>query len=366
MLVKDHRKRVLDYAMKIGCSTVVSFNPENNFYLTGFWGESVTICSDDSAKIITPPLEMDRAEESALSCEVIPGERGENMLSRVFDELAGKSVCTDSTDFHTIETMAKRLGETNVQMNRKPFTMSRIIKDPDEQANICNAANIIDHLFHLGTEEIRESRTEIELIALLVSETYLLGGNLVSYKSARYPFIIAGGPNAAFPHSEVTRRPFSKGDTVIVDLVVQYRGYVADATRTFVIGHATDEVKQAYECVKDAQQTGLDSLLSAKDFGQVDLTCRNLVIDRGYGNKFVHSTGHGIGLEVHEPPWISKTGKEHIMPGMCVTIEPGVYISGKFGVRIEDSIIVQTASSKDSSATILNLNRFPKDLLCLC
>lgn len=365
MLVKDHRKRVLDYAVKIGCSTVVSFNPENNFYLTGFWGESVTICSDDSVKIITPPLEMDRAEESALSCEVIAGERGENMLFRVIDELAGKSVCTDSTDFHTIKSMAKKLGETNVQVNKKPFIMSRIIKDPDEQANICKAADIIDHLFNLSAEEIRESRTEIELIALLVSETYLLGGTLVSYKTARYPFIIAGGPNAAFPHSEVTRRPFSKGDTVIVDLVVQYSGYVADATRTFVIGHPTSEVKQAYECVKDAQQTGLDSLLSAKDFGQVDSACRNLVNGRGYGNKFVHSTGHGIGLEVHEPPWISKTGNERIMPGMCVTIEPGVYLRGKFGVRIEDSVIVQTAGSRGSSATILNLNRFPKDLICL-
>lgn len=355
--------------MQIGCSTVVSFDPENTFYLTGFWGESVTICSDESAKIITPPLETDRAEETALSCEVISGERGKNMLFRVIDELAGKSVCTDSTDFDTMNIMAEKLGKTNVKMNKEPFTMSRIVKDLDEQANICKAANIIDRLFHLGAEEIRESRSEIELMALLASETYLLGGTLVSYKSTRYPFIIAGGPNAAFPHSEVTTRPFSRGDTVIVDLVVQYRGYVADATRTFVIGHATDEVKQVYECVKDAQQTGLDSLWSAADFGHVDLACRNLVVARGYGDKFVHSTGHGIGLEVHEPPWVSKTGKENIMPGMCVTIEPGVYINGRFGVRIEDSIII-TASSKDTSPTIrntiVNLNRFPKDLICLC
>jgi Xaa-Pro aminopeptidase len=369
MLVKDHRKRVLDYAEKIECSTVVSFNPEDTFYLTGFWGESVGICSGESTKIITPALETDRAEEAALSCEVISAERGKDMLLRVIDELAGKSVCTDSTDFHTIKMMAERLGERNVKVNNKPFTKSRIIKDLDEQENIAKAARIIDRLFTLSAEQIRENRTEIELMALLVSETYLRGGTLVSYKSTRYPFIIASGPNAAFPHSEITTRPFSTEDTVIVDLVVQYAGYVADATRTFVIGHATEEIKQVYECVKDAQQTGLDSLRSAADFGHVDLACRNLVIDRGYGSKFVHSTGHGIGLEVHESPWINRTGKEKVRPGMCVTIEPGVYVNGRFGVRIEDSVIIKNVNGDDESHkirnTISNLNSFPKDLICL-
>ena len=369
MLVKDHRKRVLDYATRIGCSTVVSFDPEDTFYLTGFWGESASICSYESTKIITPHLEADRAEQSALSCEIISAERGKDMLLQITDELAGKSVCTDSTDLHTIKIMAEKLGETNVKVNKEPFTMSRIIKDPEEQENISKSASIIDRLFKIATEEIRVNRTEIQLMASLVSETYLLGGTLVSYKSTRYPFIIASGPNAAFPHSETTTRPFSTEDTVIVDLVVQYGGYVADATRTFVIGHATDEVKQVYECVKDAQKTGLDSLQSATNFGDVDLACRNRIIDRGYGSKFVHSTGHGIGLEVHEPPWVGKTGKENIMPGMCVTIEPGVYINKRFGVRIEDSIIIKSTNGINGSHKfrnkILNLNSFPKDLLCL-
>src|SRR5512145_2030751 len=136
MLVKDHRKQVLDYAKKIECSTVVSFNPENTFYLTGFWGESVSICSGESTKIIAPTLEADRAEKAALSCEVISAERGKDILLGVIDELTGKSVCIDSTDFHTIKMMVEKLGERNVKVNNKPFTMSRIIKDLDEQENI--------------------------------------------------------------------------------------------------------------------------------------------------------------------------------------------------------------------------------------
>lgn len=369
MLVNDHRKRVLDYAERIGCSIVVSFNPENTFYLTGFWGESVSICSGESTKIITPALEMARAEEAALSCELISAERGKDILLRVIDELAGKFVCTDSTDFHTISVMVEKLGKSNVKVNNKPFTMSRIIKDFDEQEKISKAAKIIDSLFNLSVEQIRENKTEIELMALLVSETYLLGGALVSYKSTRYPFIIAGGPNAAFPHSEITKRPFSTGDTVIVDLVVQYQGYVADATRTFVIGRAADEIKQVYECVREAQQIGLESLRLADNFGLVDLACRNVIAKRGYGSKFIHSTGHGIGLEVHESPWINKNGEEMVKPGMAVTIEPGIYTIGKFGVRIEDSVIIKTANRKDKSPknrnTISNLNSFPKELICL-
>lgn len=369
MLVKDHRRRVLDHAQKINCSTVVSFTPENTYYLTGFWGESVSICSNENTKIITAALEAQRAEEVALSCEVISAERGNDMLLRVIDELAGKSVCTDSTDFHTINFLTERLGKGNVKVNNKPLTRSRIIKDLDEQENISNAARIIDRLFNLSTEQIRENTTETELLALLVSETYLLGGTLASYKSTRYPFIIAGGPNAAFPHSEITTRPFANGDTVIVDLVVQYKGYVADATRTFVIGHATAEIKQVYECVRKAQETGLDSLRSAAYFGQVDRACRDRIIDRGYGSKFIHSTGHGIGLEVHEQPWISKIGKEKVKPGMCVTVEPGIYLRGRFGVRIEDSVIIKNMDGKGDSPNlrnaITNLNSFPKDLICL-
>ena len=133
MLVKDHRRRVLDYAQKINCSTVVSFTPENTYYLTGFWGESVSICSNENTKIIAAALETQRAEEIALSSEIISADRGKDMLLRVIDELAGKSVCTDSTDFQTISFLTERLGKRNVNVNNKPFTMSLIIKDLDEQ-----------------------------------------------------------------------------------------------------------------------------------------------------------------------------------------------------------------------------------------
>jgi Xaa-Pro aminopeptidase len=369
MLVKDHRRRVLDYAERIGCSTVVSFNPEDTFYLTGFWGESITICSANITKIITPALETARAEETAISCEVIQAERGKEILLRVLAELTGKSICTDSTDFHTIMIMFEKLGERNVKVNNRPFILSRMVKDMDELEKISKAANIIDRLFRKSVDQIREGRTEIELMAMLVFETFLLGGTLASYKSTRYPFIIAGGPNAAFPHSQITTRPFSKGDTVIVDLVVQYHGYVADATRTFVIGQAGNEIKEVYECVKEAQEIGLKSLQSADMFGEVDQACRKVIAERGYGNRFIHSTGHGIGLEVHELPWIRQNEEGQVKPGMAVTIEPGVYMNERFGVRIEDSVIVKAGNGGNKNAEnknlISNLNSFPKDLICL-
>ncbi len=133
-------------------------------------------------RLLLLPLKRIELEEAALLSEVISAERGKDILLRVIEELAGKSICTDSTDIHTIKMMTEKLGERNVKVNNKPFTMSRIIKDIDEQENISKSARIIDRLFKLSTEQIRENRTEIELLALLVSETYLLGGTLVSYK----------------------------------------------------------------------------------------------------------------------------------------------------------------------------------------
>lgn len=369
MLIEEHRRRILEIAEDSGCSTVVSFNTENTYYMTGFWGEGVSICSSEGTKIITPPLEKHRAENDASSCEVISADRGKDILVRLVEEVSKKSICTDCTDFSTIMLMFEKLGNKWVKVTDKPFILSRMIKDSDEQEKITKAANIIDILFKRCVEYIRVGRTEIELMAFLLSETFLLGGTLVQYKSNQYPFIIAGGPNSAFPHSGVTNRAFSKGDAVTVDLVVQYGGYTADATRTFVVDHVENEVKCVYECVKEAQQIGLDSLSSSENFGEVDLACRKFISDRGYGDKFIHSTGHGIGLEVHESPWIKREELEKVKPAMVVTIEPGVYMNGRFGVRIEDSVIIKTEGKVDhgvrSEKTISNLNSFTKELICL-
>jgi Xaa-Pro aminopeptidase/Xaa-Pro dipeptidase len=145
---------------------------------------------------------------------------------------------------------------------------------------------------------------------------------------------------------------------IVVDLTLRHAGYIADATRTFALGSTTKEMKEVYSIVQEAQKIGLNSANAGMTCGQVDASCRNLIAEHGYEKLFIHSTGHGIGLDVHEPPWLKMKSHEELRANMAVTVEPGIYIEKKFGVRIEDSIIVNNGKPKV-------LNKFTKDLLVL-
>ncbi len=177
------------------------------------------------------------------------------------------------------------------------------------------------------------------------------------YKSTLNPLIIAGGSNGALPHAQVTDRKFKKGDLVVVDLTLRYKGYVSDATRTFAIGNISPQEKQVYEIVKESQKLGLKSVKQNVNCKDVDSACRKYIEEQNYGKYFIHSTGHGIGLEVHELPTISYRSDTKLKENMAITVEPGIYIPNKFGVRIEDSLIV-----KDKP---IILHKFTKDLITI-
>jgi Xaa-Pro aminopeptidase/Xaa-Pro dipeptidase len=144
---------------------------------------------------------------------------------------------------------------------------------------------------------------------------------------------------------------------IVVDLTLRHAGYIADATRTFALGSATAEMKKVYSIVQESQKAGLDAARAGATCGRVDAACRDLIAEQGYEKLFIHSTGHGIGLDVHEPPWLRMKNAEALKANMAVTVEPGIYIENKFGVRIEDSVII----AKGGRPQVLN--RFTKDLI---
>ena len=177
------------------------------------------------------------------------------------------------------------------------------------------------------------------------------------YKSTLNPLIIAGGPNGALPHAQVSQRKFEKGDLVVTDLTLRYKGYVSDATRTFALGKISSQANEAYEIVKESQRLGLKSVKPNVDCRDIDTVCRKHIEEKNYGKYFIHSTGHGIGLEVHEYPTISYRSDTKLKENMAITVEPGIYIENKFGIRIEDSLIV-----KDRPVV---MHKFTKDLVTL-
>ena len=352
--MKQRRSTILQHAKGAGCDVVAAFEPENVFYLTGFWGEAIALCTQDGTKLIAPKLEYSRASKTSVDCEVVPTERGSELLSTFVAQLHGKKACTDCSDYSTVESIRKSGG--NVAVDTEPFFQTRRIKDEAEIKIIAKASRILDKLYGICEEEIRVGLSERDLQAKLIYEAMKMGANPPSYKSTLNPLIIAGGPNGALPHAEVTSRKFRKGDMIVVDLTLRHAGYIADATRTFVLGTATAEMKKVYGIVQESQKAGLDAARAGATCGQADAACRDLIRERGYEKQFIHSTGHGIGLDVHEPPWLRINAAEVLKPNMAVTVEPGIYLEGKFGVRIEDSIIVQNGKPQV-------LNRFTKDLV---
>jgi Xaa-Pro aminopeptidase/Xaa-Pro dipeptidase len=354
--MKWRRSTILQHASQAGCNAVAAFEPENVFYLTGFWGEAIALCTDSGTKLIAPKLEYGRAEKQSIDCEVVPTERGSELISTFVSHIKNSRTCTDCSDYSTVESIRKHGG--NISVNTEPFIQTRRIKDDAEIKVIAKASRILDRLYEICEDEIKIGLSERDLQAKLIYEAMKMGANPPSYKSTLNPLIIAGGPNGALPHAEVTCRKFRKGDMIVVDLTLRHAGYIADATRTFALCSATTEMKKVYSIVQESQKAGLDAARAGTTCGQVDAACRNLIAERGYEKLFIHSTGHGIGLDVHEPPWLRTNNAEVLQPNMAVTVEPGIYIENKFGVRIEDSIIVTSGRPRV-------LNRFTKDLIVL-
>ena len=356
--MKNRRSRLIDIASRKGFDAVAAFQPENVFYLTNFWGEAIAICCNDSTKLIVPKLEASRAEKDSKDCEIIFSDRGFQLIDTFINEAKDKIVCADDPEYSTVEAIQRRSSQKHFIFNTDTLVEGRIIKDEREIYAISKAAKVLDELYEICTDEVKIGLSEHALQAKLIFRAMQMDAKTACYKSTLNPLIIASGPNGALPHSQISDREFVDGDMVVVDLTVRYASYIADATRTFALGRTKRETKEAYEVVKQSQQIGIDYAKEGILCERVDDECRALISNLGYGNQFTHSTGHGIGLSIHEPPWLRNPNQQVLRRNMAVTIEPGIYIDGKFGVRIEDSIIVDNKQAKI-------LNGFTKDLLAL-
>jgi len=354
--LKERRKKLIQYAQDIECDVLVSFEPENLFYMTGFWGEAIGVLEKDgTATIIAPELEVERAKKESIDCNVIKSERGVGLLTSLTTKITSKKICTDCQSYETMEFLKKSI--PSIKHSTDPFYHAREIKDQGEINTLRKASQIIDKLYELCVKKIAVGQRESELQAILMS--YAMEHNMFStgYRSTLNPLIIAGGPNGALPHAQVTKRKFASGDLIVVDLTLRYNGYVSDATRTFGLGTIEDKAKEVYEIVKESQRRGLKAVKSNISCKSIDDVCRKYIDQKNFGQYFIHSTGHGIGLEVHELPTISTKSQTKLQLGMAITVEPGIYIPKKFGVRIEDSVIVKNTSQV--------LHKFTKDLIVI-
>lgn len=327
-------------------------------YLTGFSGSNggLLLRKDLSALMATDGRYTTQIAEEVPDIEAVLGrDVGPHLLS----QLSGELRVGYEADYVSVSQL-KRLEEAAPEgVTLVPVSGViediRLVKDRveleklEELAALANQA--LTELVENG--EIAAGRTERQVAADLEYRMRMLGSERVSFDT-----IVASGENSAKPHHGADDRELRNGDLVTIDFGAHLRGFNSDCTRTFAIGEATEFAKEIYDIVLRAQEAGVKASVPGTALVDVDAACRDIITEAGYGEYFVHSTGHGIGLDVHEGPSAAKTGKGELAEGMTLTIEPGIYVPGKGGVRIEDSLIITSGAPKIITA-------YPKDLQVL-
>ncbi|MGA8219379.1 MAG: Xaa-Pro peptidase family protein [Solirubrobacterales bacterium] len=225
----------------------------------------------------------------------------------------------------------------------------RAIKEPEELERIAAAAELSDGVYRWALERGLVGRTEREVARAVEARIRELGAE------PSFPPIVAAAENGALPHAEPGERKIGSGELVVFDMGSLLDGYCSDCTRTFATGDPGDDAREVYDLVLRAQRAALEAVRPAASGKEVDAVAREVISEAGHGDRFGHGLGHGVGLEVHEGPRLATTSEDDLFEGNVVTVEPGVYVPGRFGVRIEDLVVITADGHR-------NLSGLPKDL----
>lgn len=348
-----------DYLKVSSSDAALIVSPENRFYFTNFASsDGFLLVSADRAVFITDGRYIEVAQKTVKNCEVMLQSHTISQIKDVLTALGAKSVAVEAErmTLKQYAEFARALdgidvvcdGELDVVIEK-----IRSIKSKAQVEKIIKAQRIAEAAFEHILTFIKEGVTEKEVALEL--DYYMLshGADGLSFET-----IAVSGKNSSKPHGVPTDKKIEKGDFVTMDFGAVVEGYHSDMTRTVAVGFVTDEQKNVYETVLKAQAAAQAAASSGVCCADVDKAARDVIENAGYGEYFNHSTGHGVGVEIHEYPRLSKLCKTALSVGNVVTDEPGIYIPEKFGVRIEDMLLITENGCE-------NLTRAPKELIIL-
>ncbi|WP_017435197.1 Xaa-Pro dipeptidase [Saccharococcus caldoxylosilyticus] len=331
-------------------------NPYNRRYITGFTGTAgVAVISRDKAVFITDFRYVEQASQQVKGFEIV--QHTGPIVDEAAKQVARLGIQKLGFEQEDVSYATFKAYESAVKAELVPTShvieKLRLIKSESEIKILKEAAEIADAAFEHILSFIRPGVKEIDVANELEFFMRKQGAT-----SSSFDIIVASGYRSALPHGVATEKSIEKGELVTLDFGAYYKGYCSDITRTIAVGAISEELKTIYDIVLQAQLRGMEGIKPGMTGKEADALTRDYISEKGYGEYFGHSTGHGIGLEIHEGPALSVRSDVVLAPGMVVTVEPGIYIPGLGGVRIEDDTVV-TENGNES------LTHSPKELIIL-
>ena len=334
---------------KRGLDALLLSQPENLRYLSGFAGSSGwLLISGQNAILATDFRYVEQAKGESPDFEIIQTKRElRNWLPGLVSDLGWYKLGfeADFVSYDSYHKLSEAIATKQVNLELVPTTgiveQLRSIKEPEELGFITKAVELADAAFEQAKAIIRPGITEKEA-------AWEIEKLLRQERSEGMPFeiIVASGPNSALPHAQPTEKIIRSGEPVLIDMGARINGYCSDFSRTLFLGKADKTLREIYNIVLKAQTAAIEGVESGMDASQADQLARSVVEQAGYRDAFGHGLGHGVGLAVHELPTLGPSSSDSLADGMVFTIEPGIYLAGKGGVRIEDMVVLENGKAR--------------------
>ena len=318
--------------------------PENRHYLSGFTGSAgYLLLSQGHAMLVTDSRYTEQATNQAPQYQVLQVRSGWDWLMEWLEETGTKRLGFESQNMtvasynNLLEALKQResLSKVSLLPTSGLAESQRTIKDGEELAMLQKAIDASDSAMEAVCPELREGMSEREVAWRMEVAMRDLGADSISFDT-----IVAAGPNGAMAHHQPSDRPISRGEPIVIDMGAKVGGYCSDITRTVVVGEPDETFRKVYDTVLGAQLTAINMVKAGMTGEECDGLARTVIAEAGYGDNFGHSLGHGVGLAVHELPRVSQKSPDLLQPDTVFTVEPGIYITGWGGVRIEDIVIM--------------------------
>jgi Xaa-Pro aminopeptidase len=346
------KKQKIEAYLLSGIENPMSYN--NLHYITNYTGSyGVAIVTQTDAYFLSDFRYREQVKQEVKEFEFIEIEKNlKETLKEIVGVMGIKTLYFDPKitykEYQTLNFLDVELSPKDglVELLREQKTSSEISK-------IKKACEITDKALEFTLTKIKPGMKEREVEILLKNKMIELGADKTWDR-----FIVASGERGSMPHGMASDKEIQEGELITFDIGCFYQGYSSDLTRTVALGNISDELKEIYQVVYEAQTLAVGKAKAGMSGKDLDKVCRDHITNAGYGDNFKHGTGHGLGLDIHESPSVSYRNEEPLKNGVCVTIEPGIYVSGLGGVRIEDDVILH----EDGCSV---LNRFPKELIVI-